>query len=265
MSNKICSVEGCNNIVGRGGAKGFCPKHYYEHKKKTAPKCSIRGCEHKAITMGLCSTHYHRKQRYGDPLFAPTRPPKKQGRLKCKLEGCNGLYVAHGYCRKHYERFKKTGDPFTYSKRVSGEYTSRVRERYVYKGMLRRCYSKKDRNYFRYGATGIRVCERWLGPDGFHNFLEDMGPRPEGRYSLDRIDPKGDYAPDNCRWANDWIQANNKQNRDMRLRGVHFVKSRGTWRANITIHGKTITKNFKTVAEAQVQRQKWEAEYKIDI
>lgn len=33
MSTKICSVEGCETLVGKHGAKGMCPKHYSKWKK----------------------------------------------------------------------------------------------------------------------------------------------------------------------------------------------------------------------------------------
>ena len=69
--------------------------------------------------------------------------------------------------------------------------------------MMSRCVYKSKSDY---KLKGITVCERWYN---YVNFYEDMGERPKG-YTLDRIDPKGNYEPSNCRWATPKEQRNNQ-------------------------------------------------------
>jgi hypothetical protein len=76
--------------------------------------------------------------------------------------------------------------------------------------MLARCFTPNTAFFKNYGALGITVCARWRGPDGFPNFIADMGKRPRGK-SLDRENPFGNYEPSNCRWATNKVQANNKR------------------------------------------------------
>lgn len=74
--------------------------------------------------------------------------------------------------------------------------------------MNQRCNCPGHDSYPHYGGRGIAICERWRT---FENFLEDMGPKPSPKHSLDRRDVNGNYEPGNCRWATSAEQARNKR------------------------------------------------------
>jgi len=90
---------------------------------------------------------------------------------------------------------------------------------YVVHGrMLDRCFNPNNRKFADYGGRGITVCGRWLGEDGYENFLLDVGRRPPGvypsgraKYSIHRIDNDGPYEPGNCKWATQKEQSSNKR------------------------------------------------------
>lgn len=77
----------------------------------------------------------------------------------------------------------------------------------TWRSMQKRCYDQNHDKYRFYGARGVTVCDRWR--ESFVAFVEDMGPKPTPRHTLDRKDGTKGYSPDNCRWATVYEQRSN--------------------------------------------------------
>ena len=80
----------------------------------------------------------------------------------------------------------------------------------VWKAMRQRCNNNKNKDYKWYGEKGIKVCKEWDDFEVFYNWAINNGY--EDGLTIDRIDTKGDYCPDNCRWITIQEQQNNKSN-----------------------------------------------------
>lgn len=80
----------------------------------------------------------------------------------------------------------------------------------AWQSMLHRVRGDDPRHKIRYVDRGIKACDRWLGSEGFENFLADMGPKPSPKHTLDRINNDGGYEPGNCRWATWAVQRRNR-------------------------------------------------------
>ena len=93
----------------------------------------------------------------------------------------------------------------------------------IYLGMKYRCCNQNDKRYKNYGGKGITVCKEWLSSEltgdtsrstkgwiSFRNWAISNGY--SDNLTLDRIDNKRGYSPQNCRWVNMKTQQNNRSN-----------------------------------------------------
>lgn len=104
-----------------------------------------------------------------------------------------------------------------------------------------RCRNTKTMQYKDYGGRGITVCDRWCEPNnGFINFLNDMGNRPSMLHSIDRINVNKGYSPENCRWADNIQQANNKRDNVYLTLNGKETKTLTQWARIANIHRVTL-------------------------
>lgn len=118
-----------------------------------------------------------------------------------------------------------------------------------WEAMKYRCTRPSCIMWHAYGGRGIRYDERW---EEFSQFLADMGPRPKGM-TLDRIDPNGNYGPDNCRWADRKTQNANRRNVKLyEYRGDFYLLSQLAEHSGIaqSVLRQRINRDEMTVEEA---------------
>lgn len=188
----------------------------------------------------------------------------------CKAPGCERTDIkAKGYCHLHWQRLKRNG---TLEPKIlkNGPRSKYPEEYKALESARQRCYNKTNGGYKNYGGRGIKVCDRWLEkPYGFQNFMDDMGPKPSyartpngGKpiWTLDRIDPNGDYCPENCRWATWLTQESNKRN-NSDVPGVRF--SNGLWVARHRTSTVVIQASFKEKDLAIEAKKYWNKKYPL--
>ena len=141
---------------------------------------------------------------------------------KCLCDCGNIVYVDATHLRSGHTKSCGCYKDELVSKLNKKTGLSKTKIHYTYRNMINRCTWKKYYLFEDYGGRGITICDDWLDKEhGFENFVnwafqngysEDL--------TLDRIDVNGNYCPENCRWVDKYVQANNKRNN-------HYVKING--------------------------------------
>lgn len=80
----------------------------------------------------------------------------------------------------------------------------------IWIGIKRRCNNKNDFSFKWYGGRGIKICDEWEDYSNFREWSYKNGYTDT--LTIDRINPDGNYEPDNCRWATIQQQQNNRRN-----------------------------------------------------
>jgi Helix-turn-helix domain len=135
------------------------------------------------------------------------------------------------YYLKHRERILRKQSEAYHSdpelRRKKAEY-DRAREQSdpligVYKGMLSRCYNKRNKSYYFYGGRGIEVCHEWR--KSFTAFKAwALAHKWKRGLFLDRENVDGDYTPANCRFIS--ILESNRNRRFVKLTPEKVVEIR---------------------------------------
>ena len=127
--------------------------------------------------------------------------------------------------------------------------------------MINRCAHPSQRGHNSLHSNGIKVCDAWFD---FEAFYADMGSKPDETMVLTRMDPDGDFCPENCIWAAYGVNQHNRKLRTNNTTGVKgvYLTPRGNYQAAIHIDAKRKhLGTFDTLGEAAGARKEAEDLY----
>lgn len=149
-------------------------------------------------------------KKFGKLLVLEKYKNSKNGRTQwlCKCD-CGNFSVVKTYRLTTGQTLSCGCKKFESHNKKHGMKNTRIYS--IWCGMKKRCYNHNDKKYKSYGAVGIEVCEEWKSDfESFYNWSIKNGYSEN--LTIDRINLKGNYSPENCRWITNLDQQNNKSN-----------------------------------------------------
>lgn len=185
-------------------------KRFKDLKGKVFGRLTVLGFAGRTVEGKCKQSRWFCRCECGELVKVPTQPlisgeSKSCGCLAAEL--ASQRLTVHGDCQSHERHYL---------------YTTR-------RSIIARCCNPKNKDYVRYGATGITLFEEWRNLYiAFRDYiLTNLGERPAD-HQLDRRDNERGYEPGNLRWATPSENASNR--RDTRFITIDGVtKTMADW------------------------------------
>lgn len=114
----------------------------------------------------------------------------------------------------------------------------------IWGNMCNRCSNPNNPAWKNYGGRGIFVCDSWKSYENFRDWANANGYTD--KLTIDRINNNLGYNPLNCRWVDDFTQANNKRNNHIVIYNGQS-KTLSEWANYLQIPYKTLYRRLVTL------------------
>lgn len=256
----VVGKNGCVLTERFKGSKEVRPKFKFKCGNCGKPFFARLG----AVNIGMinsCGCSKLRKYTVGEELG----PNKHKFIRELKSEKVDRLFVFKcSFCGNEFEAYRRavsSGDKGSCGCKEKGTTprTNKQKMRSIRNNMLRRCYIKKNRDYKRYGGRGITVCDRWRSSNGLNNFIEDMGFKPDkhpvyGNYTIDRVDNDKGYSKENCRWATNKEQQENREISKNKYSNIQYRVDKNKWCVYIKNETKTLNIGYAMTRQGAIEK-----------
>lgn len=174
--------------------------------------CSVDGCNRPRLARGLCTRHYQKWRKYGDPLASAPKVIRR-----CEVDGCDEKHFGLGYCGHHYRTWRTYGTPTPRPKPTPGEQWRLIpgTDGAYSASTLGRIRREKRGHHARVG----RVLKGYINEDGYvkvrvyprpdrrvvsaHQLVAEtfLGPCPPGHEVNHKNGDKQDNRPENLEYV----------------------------------------------------------------